>query len=65
MTDSPPPPKYNRDLTQSGRGDRTRPSVTSFDHRVLSEGVASFDPYRSDKDASRNMPWGSEQVGLD
>ena len=36
---------HNRDLTQSGRGDRTTPPITSFDYHVLPEGVALFDPY--------------------
>ena len=42
----------NGDLTQSGRGDRTTPPITSFDDHVLSEGVALFDPYASDEDAN-------------
>ena len=45
----------NRDLTQSGRGDRTTSPIMSFDHHVLLEGVALFDPYASDEDANWNM----------
>ena len=49
---------------QSGRGNRTTPSITSFDHHILSEGVAIFDPYASDKDTNGNTPSSSKQVGL-
>ena len=38
---------------ESGRGNRTTPPITSFDHHVLSEGVA--DPYASYEDANQNM----------
>ena len=53
-----------RDFTQSGRGNRMMPRITSFDYHVLPEGVALIYLHASDEDGHRNIPWSSEQVGL-
>ena len=42
--------RNNRDLTQSRRGDRTTPPITSFDYHVLPERVVLFDPCENDED---------------